>query len=241
MKNKALWLVGLIGVLAITYGIFMYSRNNARDSVIAGLEGQLYYIQRLEGVRTLFTSDASLINEKVLYSHVGKGTTSAGELNDNIVSYYYDAEKDSVEFIAMHEGEWSLFAFRAGDDEATLIESSNHLLPQSEYLRTSFNGTTVSQERGSLYLSSNGEETCIKRFVGIYDEKFTGYRPIGFSPDGKYLVYHSMGHMTFVGTILEELVFDTHGKTYIMSLETGKSAPYVDSSSIQWLIDEQSN
>ncbi|MEW8987404.1 MAG: hypothetical protein AB2401_10465, partial [Bacillus sp. (in: firmicutes)] len=92
-------------------------------------------------------------------------------------------------------------------------------------------------KKGSIYITENGKEKCVKKFYGMYDEKFTGYGPIGLSPDGNYLIYHSMEHLTPFGSILEGIISDSsfYGHNYVMDLKTGKSTRFIDASNFQWI------
>ncbi|HKL11617.1 MAG TPA: hypothetical protein VJ990_09215 [Clostridia bacterium] len=211
------------------------------SKIVSGLEGKVYYEKRVDGVLTLFSSDANLENEVVVYSHKGKGKDSYGSYNDNILDYHFDSESGRVDFIAMRDGEWSIFAIEDGESEAVLTgsfdfsEKASETVFETDYINKKSANTSVLSKSGSIYLLENGKETCIKKFYGIYDGKFTGYNPVGFSPDGKYLIYASMGHLTPIGTILDGILTGDVGEKFIMEMATGKSAKYVDAQNIQWV------
>jgi hypothetical protein len=233
-KNIMLILSGLIIMIS---WLFSFAYTNLRNNFLEELDGEIYYLERMGGVNVLFKSDADLKNTKIVYSHRGKGLDSYGDYNDNIYTFYHDAENDLVKFIAMHEGKWSMFVLDKNSDEVTLAETDRMELPKTNFLKKRYEGYLVYQEEGSLFISYEGRTECIKKFYGVYDDKFTGYRPIGFSPDGKYLVYYSSGHLTMIGTLVEGLISDSPGKTFIMDMETGKSDPYIEASHIQWEMD----
>jgi hypothetical protein len=239
MKKKLLYLGSLIVFIVISFNIFIYLKNTItiNSDVVENLKGQIYYTKRINGVKTLFKSDANLQNEKLIYSHMGKGKDSYGSYNDNILDYYYDMESETISFIAMNNGDWSLFSVKEGEDNATLINRAD--IPNTDYVKKHTEKLTVTQKKGSIYIIENGEEKCIKKFYGIYDDKFTGYRPIGFSPDGNYLIYHSMEHLTTCGTLLEAFINDSYGHKYIMDLSTGKSTRFIDASNIQWVMSKK--
>ncbi|MCK5763988.1 MAG: hypothetical protein KAH05_07705, partial [Clostridiales bacterium] len=154
--------------------------------------------------------------------------------------YSMDIENDIISFIAMNNGEWSLFSLEEGEDNTTLINivdelvDSKSYLANTHYIKKSTKNLIVTQESGSLYITENDETKCVKKFYGLYDDKFTGYHPIGFSPDERYLVYHSMENLTVFGTLLGSIINGSDGHTYIMDLDTGKSTRFVDVSNIQW-------
>lgn len=50
------------------------------NDIISGLEGQIFFQQRKQGVMKLYTADAGLTNIELVYSHRGKG-----EPNENII------------------------------------------------------------------------------------------------------------------------------------------------------------
>jgi hypothetical protein len=245
IKKKLLFLVSLIVLIIIFLTIFIYFKNISNSDVVENLEGQIYYTKRIDGVNTLYKSDANLQNEKLIYSHKGKGRDSYGSYNDNIPDYYYDMKSEEIRFIAMNNGDWSLFSIKEGADHATLIskaefvKTSTSFLANTNYIKKHTEKLTVTQREGSIYIIENGEEKCIKKFYGIYDDKFTGYHPIGFSPDGKYLIYHSMEHLTAFGTLLEGFINDSYGHSYIMDLSSGKSTRFIDASNIQWIMREK--
>lgn len=136
----------------------------------------------------------------------------------------------------MHDWAWSLFSIKEGEDKPTFHQKQD-MLTEIAYIQNQFNHLTAISKQGSLYLSENGNDKLIKKFRGIYDYKFTGYRPIGFSPDGKYFVYHSMEHLTPFGTLIDGIFTHSVGRTYIMDLSTMKSTRFIDTFKIQWVID----
>jgi hypothetical protein len=211
----------------------------ANRDILTNLQGEIYYKKRVDGIQTLFKSDANLQNEILIYSHKGKGD------NDNILDYSIDIENETISFIAMNDGDWSLFSLEEGEDNPALINivdelvDSKSYLANTHYIKKSTKNLIVTQESGSLYITENDETKCVKKFYGLYDDKFTGYRPIGFSPDGRYLLYHSMENLTFIGTVLGSFIDDSsYGHNYIMDLDTGKSTRFIDVSNIQWNISE---
>ena len=227
-----------IAVMIIVLSLAMfYQRSEIKREILEKLDGEIYYLKRVDGVRMLFKSDADLSNEQVIYSHKGRGMDSSGEYNDNILSFYYDQETESIEFIAMNEGEWCRFILKEGSEEPLLIKRNVMQTSSSSYLSKSHEGSIVYQKNGSLYIGDGEGIICIKAFYGLYDDKFTGYRPVGFAPDGEYLIYHTNGHLTSMGTIVELLLNDSPGNTYIMDLKSMKRTPYVKAANIQWVMD----
>jgi len=218
----------LASIILFIYCFWGFKGFNNKD-IITKLEGQIYYTKRVDSVLTLYKSNANLENEKLVYSHVGKGNNQYGT-NDNIIDFYYDAKSDRMNFIAMSE-DWSLFSLEKG----TIKEHSSSNISKTDYINNQFGSITAIQKKGSIYIVENGKEKCIKKFYGIYD-KFTGYSPIGFSPDGKYLIYNSMGHLTSIGSILEGMITGSSGHSWIIDLDTGKSTRFVDSDKIQWIM-----
>lgn len=235
MKKK-FWLISLSFILIIILVIvtFLPIKSTMNSKIVSNLEGQLFYLKRVDGVNTLFKSDANLQNEQLLYSHKGKGKDGYGSYNDNIIDFYFDRKNKTISFIAMNNGNWSMFSLTEGNDHPFLIEKAD-FLPKTDYIKDSTEKLTVTQKKGSLYITENSKEKRIKKFYGAYDQKFTGYSPIGFSPDGNYLIYHSMEHLTSIGTILQGMVTDSYGHYYIMDLRTGKSTRFIDASNFQWI------
>lgn len=237
MKKKII--LGLLLTVIISFLSFEFFQGSANDTnpeVTADLEGTIYFTERVDGVLTLFKSDATMENKTLVYSHKGKGTTGSGDYNDNIIDFHYDKSSQTLYFIAMQNGSWSLFSLHESEDTPTLLQKEV-METETDYLKNEYENQTATSKKGTLYLLSEGNEKIIKKFHGLYDEKFTGYRPTGFSPDGKHLVYHSMEHATPLGTILKGMVAESVGNTYIMDLSTMESAEYVDAYNIQWVMD----
>lgn len=236
MKKKSVIVILLLIVtIVISLNVFQYLRSKIHSELLSDLEGTIYYTERVEGVLTLFKSDATQENKTLIYSHKGKGKDSYGDYNDNILDFYYDKTSKTIYFIAMNNGSWSLFSLKEGDKPILLQKEI--METNTDYIQNQFKNLTVTSKQGSLYLSENGNEKTLKKFYGMYDEKFTGYHPIGFSPDGKYLVYHSMENLTPFGTLLDGFFKNSVGDTYIMDFSTMKSTKFIDAYQIQWIID----
>lgn len=240
MKRKLLIIVSLFLFICIFFSSSIYFKNTINSKIVKNLEGQIYYTKRVDDISTLFKSDANLKNEKIIYSHKGKGKDGYGGNNDNIIDYYYDIKSNIINFIAMNNGDWSLFSIKEGEDTATLISKADEWDPaiSPNYISNKEEDISINEEKGSIYITKNGETKCIRKFYGLYDEKFTGYRTIGLSPDGKFLIYYSAGHLTPLGTIIEGFINDSVGHNYIMDLSTGKSTRFKDVSNIQWIMKE---
>lgn len=239
MKKKLLYLFGFIIITVIFIHSIIFFNSTINSNIVANLQGEIYYTKRVNGINTLFKSDANLQNEKLLYSHKGKGKNNSG-YNDNIIDFYYDIESGIIDFIAMDDGEWSIFSIIEGENNPTKIVQGS-FLEKTDYLKKQLDGLAVSEKNGSIYLIENGEEKCVKKFYGIYDEKFTGYGCIGVSPNGKYLIYSSNGQLTPFGAILEEFFSGSSRHNYIMELSTGKTTRFIDVSNIQWIMKESLN
>lgn len=236
VKKRLLISVSLVVFIGIAFNIFIYLKNTINSEIVANLEGQIYYTKRVDGINTIFKSDANLKNEKLIYSHKGKGKDNYGSNNDNIMDYYYDIKSKTISFIAMNNGDWSLFSIKEGEDTATLINKAD-FMTNTNYINNQTENITAAQKKGSIYITQNGEEKCINKFYGLYDNKFTGYRPLGLSPDGKFLIYHSAEHLTPYGVMMEGLLNGSFGHNYIMDLSTGKSTRFIDASNIQWIMN----
>jgi hypothetical protein len=236
LKKIVFGTLSFIVIIFIVSIVFPYFSSTMHSELLADLEGTIYYSKRVDGVTTLFKSDATLKNETLIYCHKGKGKDGFGSYNDNIIDFYYDKSSQTMFFTAMNKGDWSLFSLKDGEKTPTFLRKED-MMAKTDYIQNQFNNRMVTSKEGSIYLSENGKEKTIKKFHGIHDEKFTGYGPIGFSPDGKYLVYHSMEHLTSFGTLLESLVNNSFGHTYIMELSTMESTRFIDASNIQWIIE----
>lgn len=237
MKKKIIAaILFLIFLVAISLNVIKYDKSIVDSYLIKDLKGTIYFIERVDGVRTLYRSDANLTNKTLIYSHKGKGKDGYGEYNDNILDFYYDQTTETISFIAMNNGSWSLFSLKEGVKDPIFIKKQEMML-KTDYIQNHSENLTASSKKGSLYLVENGNEKQIKKFNGIYDEKFTGYHPIGFSPNGKYLVYRSMEHLTPIGSLLEGYIQNSIGQMYIMDLQTMESTKFIEAYEIQWVMD----
>lgn len=233
----------IVMLVIIIVCFFPYSKviSQLNSGILNELEGQIYYTKRVGGINTLFKAQANLENEELIYSHKGKGDLGSGEYNDNIIAFHYDLESQVISFCAMDDGTWSLFEVKEGTDEAIRRkqfdekEVDQAYILKTDYVELRSDKKHIYTEKGSIYLIIEGKSKCIKKFIGIYDGKFTGYQAIGLSPNGEYLIYTSSEHLTPIGTILEGILTNSIGTTYIMDLETGKSTKYIEFSRIQWI------
>lgn len=243
MKKKLLTFAAIIILIFLGNNVYKSIKDKANSDIITKLRGQIYYIKRVDEILNLYKFDTNSKNEQLIYSHKGKGKDSYGGYNDNIVDYYYDTKSGDISFAAMHDGDWSLFSIKKEDKDAKFIgrldlkNSKNPTMIDTDYIKNEAAGIKAAKKKGSIYIEKDGQEKCLLKFNGIYDEKFTGYTPIGFSPDGKYLVYLSLEHLTPIGTLIEGFTKGNIGKTYIMDIETGKSTRFIDASKIQWVIN----
>lgn len=240
MKRKRQITLSLIIIVIFTLSIGNYLKAHMNSDILLNIEGQIIYKKRVDGVNTLFRSDANTNNEELVYSHKGKGMDSYGRFNDNIIDYHYDLESGTIDFVAMDNGEWSMFSLNEASGvaillgEAQLIPHSTSMM-ETDYIKKSTEKINVIAREGSLYIIESGLERRVKKFYGFYDDKFTGYSPIGFSPNGEYLIYHSMEHLTPLGTIIDSMMTQSVGHVYVMDLQTQKSARYIDATKFQWI------
>ena len=231
MKRKIA--LGILFIVAIIYSNHIYQ--TWESDVVSNVPGKIYYTKRVDGVLQLFTSNANLTNEKLIYAH-------SGEENNNIAVFYYDKDINLIYFIAMKDGEWSLFSIDTKLKKPTFIEifDEEWKVFLSYYVDSRYKNMEIINKQGSLYLLKDGKEELLKKFIGFYDAKFnSGHTPIGFSPDGKYIIYHSSEHLTPFGSLIEA-IFDKDyniGQTYIMELETKKIEKYPALHSLQWIIE----
>ncbi len=231
LLKKAIIALLLIFLILIFAGNDILNMSMGQD-VVASLEGRIFFLQREQGVLNLYAADAQLTNIKLVYSHRGQG-----EENENIIEYCYDKSRDEISFMAMKGGNWGLFSIKIGEESPRFIRE-NESWPKDfqAYVKPELTGIKAINKRGSLYLSGNGEEIELKHYYGIYDSKFSsGYFPLGFSPDGKYLLYSWNGHLTPVGAVLECLLQGTEDSVYIIDLESCKSNYYIAGQKVQWI------
>jgi hypothetical protein len=237
MKKKSF--IILLAVLLITIILFIFQPFNSsvQSERLQDLKGSVYFLERVDDVLTLFRSDATLRSKVLIYSHKGKGADGYGGYNDNLIDFHYDKESGTIQFIAMYEGDWSLFSLTEGEDKPILVQKDTMQM-RTSYLRHSLDELTVLSDEGTLYLLEDGKKTILKEYEGKYDSKFSsGYTPIGFSPDGNYLVYSSADDANSLFGLISAFV-DPSPEIYIMDLSTRESINFVEAHKIQWVMDE---
>lgn len=245
MKIKILVLILIVVIVFILVGphIVIEIKGFINKDILTNLKGEIYYTKRDDIILNLYKSDANLDSEKLIYSHKNKGLSSYGDFNDNIIDFYYNKTTNNIDFVAMNDGDFSIFSMEIEEENPILIGKANELsnigtsLDKTDYINNEQGNQLGVGRKGSIYIIENGKERCVKKFYGIYDSKFTGYEPIGFSPDGKHLIYGSMEHLTPLGSLVHHLINDFNGNVYVMDLDTGKSSKYINAYNIQWIMD----
>lgn len=242
MKKRRVSLIVVLIIVLVVASPYISMRIKAQinKDILTDLEGEIYYTKRDDGVLTLYKSDANLENEKLIYSHKGKGKIDENDYNDNIIDHYYDRNTDEIEFLAMNDGYFSLYKMGLEENPNLIGKGEDVLkddisLDKNDYIKTEIENKSAIEKEGSIYIIENGEERLVKKFYGIYDFKFTGYSPMGFTPDGKHLLYSSMEHLTPIGVIIDGMIGGYNMNVYIIDLETEKSARYVNAYNIQWV------
>ncbi|MGL4819235.1 MAG: hypothetical protein ACRC5C_04560, partial [Bacilli bacterium] len=236
MRKGITLLLSVLIIFIVAY-VLEHDVPKQNNAILDSLAGEIYYTERINGVLTLFRSNANLTDRTVVYSHVGRGQTSFGDTNENIITFNYDVATKAIDFVAMHEGEWSLFRLPSSAKAPFFVERTipkDDVIP-TNYIETKLGTKEARIEKGSIMLKEEGVEEEILPFRGLYSYKMTGYDIVGFSPDGKFLVYTSFGHRTPFGTMLEGFTRNQVVEYYILNLETKESAPFVKSNQIQWL------
>lgn len=238
MKNKVVLSVILVCVFLVLLPSILFQVNFSKSAkMIENLSGEIYYTKGPAGALALYKSDANLKNEKLIYSNIGKGKLDSEFCNDSVGDFRFFSNTKEIEFEAVYNGKWSILSLKSNETvpryvrepkEEKVLEDFRVVEVDTDYLPHKNGDIEVYDKRGSLYIKSAGQEKCIKRFIGAYSEKYTGYRVVGLTPDQKYLIYSDLG--MFLGTLINEK------KQYIMDLQTGKSAAYLEFSYyIQWV------
>ena len=149
--KKFLVVVSIIVIVISLPTVYNHLKNISNSDILNNLEGKIYYTKRIDGVNTLFKSDATLQNEILIYSHLGKGKGRYGN-NDNIIEYYYDSKSKTVSFIAMNDGNWSLFLLKDGEENPNLIniidfdEKNAFRTNKTDYIKRDMEQLTVTQK-----------------------------------------------------------------------------------------------
>lgn len=246
MKRKIIILAILcVGLLLFYIKLTDYKNVN----ILTDLEGEIYYIMKDDDhISKLYKSDANLKNKTLIYSHEGKGTTSSGGSNDNILDFRYYPDTQKIEIEVMYEGEWSILELRPGSHEPKYLRKLEEIKTGEygivhninvDYIYSKLDEFEIYGKSKSIFMSTQDEEKCILKYKGLpeddspFDKRFTGYFPHGLSPDGKYLVYGTTNDKIGIGAILGFKEY----KIYIMNIETKEYTEYVDAHEIQWVLE----
>ncbi|SCZ11020.1 hypothetical protein [Alkaliphilus peptidifermentans] len=241
MKKKSIILAVLCVVLVIFY-IKLTDRKNV--NILNELEGEIYYLMKDDDhISKLYKSDANLKNKTLIYSHKGKGMTSSGGSNDNIIDFRYYTESKKIEFEAMHNGEWSIFELSMDGSEPKYLRKAKEIKIDDkyrvfnvdvDYINLVSENFYIHEKNDSIFINIEGKDKCILKYSGFVRSDIsgaTGYTPQGLSPDGKFLVYGTTGSTGF-GFLLGEY------KRFIINLDTKEYTEYINSQSIQWVIEK---
>lgn len=240
MKKKII----ILAVFCVGLVLFYIKLTDLKNvNILNDLEGEIYYLMKDDDhISKLYKSDANLKNKTLIYSHEGKGMTSSGEFNDNIIDFRYYPENEKIEFEAMHNGEWSIFELSMDGTEPKYLHKSNEVKIDDnyrvfnvdvDYINLVGDKFYIREENNSIFMVSDGKDKCVLEYRGFVRSDIagaTGYTPQGLSPDSKFLVYGTTGR-TGIGFFLGEY------KRYIINLDTKEYTEYINSQRIQWVIE----
>jgi len=246
-KSKKVSIVLMLSLILLvllfnSYDIFNGIISVTDGDVLSQLEGNIFYIKRdNNSILNLYSSDANLENQKLIYSN--KDSTSE---NKNIIGFHYDKPEEIINFVCMSLGEWTLHSIDPNGENLKVLENEDESKKVSTIveemdsysIRPVHKDLKAINEKGSMYLFKGNEKILLKKFIGLYDSKFnSGYTPIGFSPDGKYLVFRSTNHLTPIGTLIEGMLTTSSQLVnyYIMDLETKDIDKYLYAYDIEWV------
>lgn len=234
MKKKLIIFLGvLIGIyIVFVVGMKLYYGGPSNE-LLNQLKGEIYYLKRVNGELALFSANADTTNEKLLYSHDGKGETNSGT-NDNIISLEVDKETGIVTFVAMYDGLWTEYEYNQGK-VTRLFRADNEKIVSLPCDNITVGNTHVSiDDSGSIYLTRNNEKRILKEFKGSYDQNYSTYLLLGISPDEKYLIYAD--HRNSLGIhFLESLIPGGINMTYVIDLETKEESTFIDATDFVWI------
>lgn len=233
MKKKVIvGILVLLGLYALFFiGVKLYY-GESYTSLVSQLEGEVYYLKRVDGNLALFKSQANMENEELLYSHAGKGDTGSG-FNDNITDFHLDEETGVITFIAMYEGEWTEFEYNKGNVTRKGPEDEKDIIGPS-YEEVIVKDTRAYIDQGSIYVTRNNETIRLKDVGSNYDQNYNTYLVLEISPDGRYLIYCDSRNSIFRG-ILDMFLPGKINNKYVIDLETKKVSTYIDTMDIVWI------
>ncbi len=216
---------------ALLIGTKLYY-GSASTSLLNQLEGDIYYLKRVDGISTLFKSQANMSNEQLLYSHVGKGNTNDGS-NDNIIDFHVNEDTDSINFVAMHEGKWTEYEYKNGN-VTRMLPMDDKDIASSYYDEVVAKDTRAYIDEGSIYVTRNNKTTLLKDVGSNYDQNYSTYMVLEMSPDGRYLIYCDSRNFLAM-EILDMFLPGEINNKYIIDLETNKVSTYIDAINIVWV------
>lgn len=248
MKKKNFKILVIIIILILFISCIRTLVNKRQKELfLDNVKGTIYYLRQDDGIYKLYKSDANLDDEELIYSHFKKGKTRNGDYNDNISDFRYYSDSRIIEFEAMHNGEWSIFALEEGKTEPYYVKIAPKEYKtlddfrvvnlDTDYIDLEADGIfKIYEEDGSIYKEQDGNVECIKKFRGIIKSDISGvsgYYPQGLSSNNKYLIYGTTNSFTGIGYFLGLNEY----RRYIMDLETLESVEYLNVYDIQWIIE----
>lgn len=239
MSKKIIKNIGFGIIILILIGVAIFSYNCMDKSynykVLSKLNGEILYTERDTDLTIkIYKSKANLDNKEFVYAYKESNIE-----NDNIIDMNYDKNLKVITFVAYDNNykDWMQFELDVNGKVTPLniaynpsIDSYEDGIIYKDYIYKNI--------KGNLYMinSKTKEEILLKKYIGVYDDKFTGYTPIKVSDDGKFLFYIGNKHITPIGAILEGIIFgDSVFETYVMDLETKEISKFVDFNQIIFL------
>lgn len=247
-KKIGLGIAVILCIVLIVHGFF-------GKTVTQRQTGTLYYLNEIDGVMSIFRSDANTKNEQLIYTHKGKSDLE----NQNVLGYYYEPEENCIYFIALtkgEDGEPALGQYRIvpGEENATFVKYDPEYDGSGKYreykIRNTWNNLKAESDEGNLILYRDKHKETLKKFSGIYDAKDNkGFEPLGISPDGDCVVYTATAYRTAWGARLNRFLSEQFHwedssnskkkskkyQTNIIDISTKNSSKFVVGKDIQWI------
>ena len=99
-KKKFKILIYIASILILIIFLLNYFTYTINKDILHNLDGEIYYIKRVDLVNTLYKSNASLNNETLVYEH-------EHEENANIMAFYYDDTNNIYTIKAMDSNSYA--------------------------------------------------------------------------------------------------------------------------------------
>lgn len=213
--------------IVLLVGVNLFFKGQSKQ-LLNQLQGEIYYTKRIDGILTLFKSNADLTNEVLIYRNQDEEGA-----NNNVIDLSLNKDTGSVTFIAKYQGVWTEYEYVDGEVKRRFAVD-NQINFLWNYENDIVGNTRAFIDEGSIYVTQNNVTRLIKDIGSNYDQNYSTYLVLGISLDERYIIYCD-GRNSLTKALLDGLIPGGINNKYIYDLETNESSTYVNAMDIIWI------